>query len=123
MSHVSTARHIGESTHVGGVPSGTRLLGCTQVPKNGRAPQVHHRDVELVHRFRLAGFGWLGSRAIALRRYWPVRHGGLYLKPPSSGGLRDGVVTIPSARMFGPRTVLDEDGLRYVTGVGSWMIV
>src|SRR5207245_3941616 len=37
--------------------------------------------------------------------------GGLYLKPPSSGGLCDGVITIPSARCS-LRAVIDEDGPR-----------
>ena len=38
--------------------------------------------------------------------------GGLYLKPPSSGGLCDGVMTMPSARPDGAAAVVVEDGVR-----------
>ena len=38
--------------------------------------------------------------------------GGLYLKPPSSGGLCDGVMTMPSARCSRAAAVVDEDGAR-----------
>ena len=38
--------------------------------------------------------------------------GGLYLKPPSSGGLCDGVTTIPSASVLAATAVVDEDRVR-----------
>ena len=38
--------------------------------------------------------------------------GGLYLKPPSSGGLCDGVTTIPSARCSRAIAVVDKDRVR-----------
>ena len=43
--------------------------------------------------------------------------GGLYLKPPSSGGLCDGVTTIPSASPRRPAVaVRDDDGVRHGRG-------
>ena len=38
--------------------------------------------------------------------------GGLYLKPPSSGGLCDGVMTTPSARPGAAAAVVGQDGVR-----------
>ncbi len=38
--------------------------------------------------------------------------GGLYLKPPSRGGLCDGVTTIPSARSDVRAAIVGEDGMR-----------
>ena len=39
--------------------------------------------------------------------------GGLYLKPPSSGGLCDGVITIPSASPARAPPVVAHDGMRH----------
>ena len=53
-------------------------------------------------------------------RFDPLRHVrsrrgrrscGLYLKPPLSGGLCEGVMTIPSARPDGAATVIGQDGM------------
>ena len=38
--------------------------------------------------------------------------GGLYLKPPSSGGLCEGVMTMPSASASGAAAIVVEDGAR-----------
>ena len=46
-------------------------------------------------------------------RYQPVRHvGGLYLKPPSSGGLCEGVMTIPSASSDRAAAVVRQNRMR-----------
>ena len=38
--------------------------------------------------------------------------GGLYLKPPSAGGLCDGVITMPSLMVVGAAAVVDKDRVR-----------
>ena len=63
----------------------------------------------------------LPARSRALARSWihevtsvsagpPL--GGLYLKPPSAGGLCDGVITIPSPLCSVRPAIVDEDGVR-----------
>ena len=73
-----------------------------------RRLQPLHRGIAAAQQFVGAG-----SRPIAVTS---VSAGpplvGLYLKPPSSGGLCDGVTTMPSASAGGAATVVDEDGAR-----------
>ena len=49
--------------------------------------------------------------------------GGLYLKPPSSGGLWEGVMTMPSARLILRLRVVGEDGVGERGGGGVGEVV
>ena len=64
--------------------------------------------------------GRLRASALASASIQPVTSvsagpplGGLYLKPPSSGGLCDGVTTMPSASPVCASAVVDQDGVRH----------
>ena len=78
---------------------------CARARSKGHAPDAVEAVAPEASRIRFAS-SWI-QRVTSVSAGPPL--GGLYLKPPSSGGLCDGVTTIPSARPVVPAPVRDED--------------